>query len=92
VNTAIKLVREVTSRGGRIQIRDGKLQVDAPKGVITPNIKLRLKKHKSDLLKLEQWEFQKLELRTVSGVTQEWMFGRRLDQPGKTKLWPVEEK
>ena len=52
--TAAELLAELQSRGVTVRADDGHLQVDAPRGVVTPELHQHLQEHKADLLAVLQ--------------------------------------
>jgi TubC N-terminal docking domain len=48
--SALALMRDLQAAGAVLEVRDGRLKVDAPAGLITPEIRDSLARHKPELL------------------------------------------
>lgn len=76
---AVHLVEKVLRLGGRIETEGAELKVALPKGSFTPALKQELKTYKAQLLKLEIWDFQRLEIpnQTDPDAVDIWMYGEK---------------
>ena len=50
--TAAALIHQLAVAGVALEVRDGKLRVDAPEGAITPDMREQLTRHKAAMLEL----------------------------------------
>ena len=53
--TALELIAELRERGIRINARDGELELDAPAGALTGDLREELGRRKPELLRLLSW-------------------------------------
>ena len=50
MNQVQELIREIEKVGGSVQLKDGGLRIEAPKGTLTDDMKSALTVHKQDIL------------------------------------------
>ena len=59
---AFELIEMVYWVGGEFTIYEDRINVKAPKGAISPQLKKELRKAKPQLLELSKWDFQKIRI------------------------------
>ena len=87
-----EVIERVESLGGSIRTEDDSLVIRAPKGVIDEELKRELLLHKSEILSLEHWDYQKVRVPNQMDTTlaDVWMVGTRLDDGKKEyRFWFV---
>ena len=67
--TAIDIINQVQTIGIRLASKNGKLVIDAPKGVLTEDLKHKLKAHKAELLTALEESIGAAVITTCEGAT-----------------------
>jgi TubC N-terminal docking domain len=64
---AVELLKEIRSGGGRLEACGDRLHIDVPAGTLTPELRKRLKQHKSEILRRLDLEaiIRRVEVTTV---------------------------
>ena len=94
MSDALRLVRLIEEAGGAIRAKDGQIEIWAPEGVVTPEVRDHLKALKQDLLKLVRWTVRRLEIpsQTQPGCVDVWMTARNDNKPDQWRFWFVETR
>ena len=66
------LLEDLRSQDVHLRVDGGRLMVDAPVGTITDEIRTTLAEHKSKLVKLLEWEKQRLKEADRCGLIIRW--------------------
>jgi hypothetical protein len=70
--SARDLLRDLRTSGVEVSARDGYIDLDAPRGVLTDELMEAVAKAKPHLLKLLDWEQRKLEKADQRGLVIKW--------------------
>ena len=94
MSKALRLMRLIEESGGKIRAKDGQIEIWAPEGVVTPEVRDHLKALKQDLLRLVRWTVRRIEIpsQTLPGHVDVWMAARNDNQPDQWRFWFVETR
>jgi len=94
MSDALRLVRLIEEAGGTIRAKDDQIEIWAPEGVVTPEVRDHLKALKQDLLNLARWTVRRLEIpsQTQPGYVDVWMTATNDNKPDQWRFWFVETR
>jgi len=94
MSDALRLLRLIEEAGGAIRAKDGQIEIWAPEGVVTPEVRDHLKAVKHDILKLARWTVRRLEIpsQTRPGYVDVWMTAKNDNKPDQRRFWFVETR
>ena len=85
MSAATDVIREVDGLGIQLRVDCENLRIRAPKGVVTPELLEDIRRHKKELLHLEEWTFRHMAIpsQVKLGEVDTWLVG---EQKGSDKL------
>jgi hypothetical protein len=88
MRTAQELIEKITRQGGKISIFGETVEIDAPKGVVTPKLRNELVAHKTEILALQLWRHELVRIPRIDGEGVDvWAVIRRIDDPSRWCTW-----